>query len=314
MQAEPTFTPGPDDERFSVVELPIGEPGHYVNVTFGYQLQYPPTWYTGFGNRPVLVSFSSLDPGTHNRLSMRQEGCLIEVRATTNVAGLTIQEVRAQLAKVLGQAEALELDGEEALRLQESNKEEGFESEWVLVEHEDLWFHLSLNHATGLNETCGPAWGELLTSWRWFEPELAVYRNQKYGYAFSHPRRWYRFLPRERGISVSSQDPTDVSDLAELPDVAMLVDTDVFDNEEDLPLKEWVAAQDGVMGLTNGIPLEGMIGVRVLKEGPTPGSQEMSGYFQGPLGKIYVVRCLYPAERQWEFRPIANAVLYSFSF
>ena len=40
----------------------------------------------------------------------------------------------------------------------------------------------------------------------------------------------------------------------------------------------------------------------------------MSGYFQGPLGKIYVVTCLYPTERQKEFRPIANAIIYSFEF
>jgi hypothetical protein len=40
----------------------------------------------------------------------------------------------------------------------------------------------------------------------------------------------------------------------------------------------------------------------------------MSGYFQGPLGKIYVVTCLYPADRQMEFRPIANAIIYSFEF
>ena len=40
----------------------------------------------------------------------------------------------------------------------------------------------------------------------------------------------------------------------------------------------------------------------------------MSGYFHGPLGKIYVVTCLYPVDRQKEFQPIANAIIYSFEF
>jgi hypothetical protein len=57
-----------------------------------------------------------------------------------------------------------------------------------------------------------------------------------------------------------------------------------------------------------------MVGVRVLREGPSPEIQEMTGYFQGPLGGIYVVTCRYPADREWEFRPIANAIIYSFSF
>jgi hypothetical protein len=94
----------------------------------------------------------------------------------------------------------------------------------------------------------------------------------------------------------------------------MLVQTDVYDNPELMPLKEWLAAQDWQVDLTNDIPIEGLIGVRVLREGPIPETQEMSGYFQGPLGKIYEVTCLYPADRQWEFRPIANAILYSLSF
>jgi hypothetical protein len=81
-----------------------------------------------------------------------------------------------------------------------------------------------------------------------------------------------------------------------------------------LPLKEWLAAQDWEIDLTNDIPLDGLIGVRVLREGPSPEIQEMSGYFQGPLGGINVVTCRYPADRQWEFRPIANAISYSFSF
>ena len=94
----------------------------------------------------------------------------------------------------------------------------------------------------------------------------------------------------------------------------MLVDTYVFENEHGLPLKEWLAAQDADVDLSNDIALEALVGVRVLRYGPSPEIEEMSGYFQGPLGKVYAVTCLYPADRQWEFRPIANAIIYSFSF
>ena len=79
-------------------------------------------------------------------------------------------------------------------------------------------------------------------------------------------------------------------------------------------MKQWVAAQEWNLDLTNDIPLDGIVGVRVLREGPNPAIEEMSGYFQGPLGKIYVVTCLYPVDQQKEFRPIANAIIYSFEF
>jgi hypothetical protein len=79
-------------------------------------------------------------------------------------------------------------------------------------------------------------------------------------------------------------------------------------------LKAWLTSQEWQPDLTNDIPLDGIVGVRVLREGPSPGIQEMSGYFQGPLGKIYVVTCLYPVDGQGEFRPIANAIIYSFEF
>ena len=39
IRVEPTLTPGPGDERARVAELPLGQPGHYVNVTFGYWVQ-----------------------------------------------------------------------------------------------------------------------------------------------------------------------------------------------------------------------------------------------------------------------------------
>jgi hypothetical protein len=315
IQVEPTLTPRPgDDERISVRDLPLGQPGKTVNVTFGYQLQYPSTWYTGFGNRPLLISFSNLDPGAHNRDSMRTEGCLIQVNASPNIYGFTLLELRAQMPRGFPNAEYFDLDGESALLVRRSIEESPFESEWVYVEHADHLFLVTLEYAKDAGEVCLPAWRNMLDTWRWFEPEFAVYRNTNYGYAISYPRPWYRFNPREQGISISSQDPTGLTDLAGFLKGAMLVETDVFENSDDLPLKEWLAEQDWEVDLTNDIPLNGLIGVRVLREGPSAEIQEMSGYFQGPLGKIYGVTCRYPADRQWEFRPLANAIIYSFSF
>jgi hypothetical protein len=315
IQVEPTFTPRPGDDRISVRALAIGQPGNYVNVTFGYWVQYPPTWYTGFGNRPLLVSFSNLDPGTHNRQSMRTEGCLIEINALANIYGFTFQDLAAQMPRSFVNAEHFDLDGEPAVRARHSIEESPFESEWIFVQHDDRLFSITLGYARDAGEICRPVWENLLTIWQWFEPDFVIYRNPKHGYAISHPRRWYRFNPRERGISISSQDPTDLTDRVEfLQEGAMLVETDVFDNPDHLPLKEWLAAQDWEIDLTNDIPLDGLVGVRVLQEGPTLEIQEMSGYFQGPLGGIYEVTCRYPADREWEFRPIANAIIYSFSF
>jgi hypothetical protein len=211
-------------------------------------------------------------------------------------------------------AEAVELGGEPALHVREVSEQAPYESEWVLVTRENHWFRLSLDHAKGAADSCRPAWESLLSGWQWFEPDFAVYSNVTYGYAVSHPRAWYRFNPREEGISIASQDPTGSGDRAEFLRSAMVVDTHVFENAEGYPLKEWATAQEWKGVLTNDIPLEGLIGVRVLREGPNPEVQEVGGYYQGPLGRIYAVTCLYPADRQWEFRPIANAIIYSFSF
>ncbi|MFC2037296.1 hypothetical protein ACFLYD_04905 [Chloroflexota bacterium] len=69
----------------------------------------------------------------------------------------------------------------------------------------------------------------------------------------------------------------------------MMVETTVLDNVDGVPLKKWLAAQEWQLDLTNDIPLDGIVGVRVLREEPAPGIQEMSGYYQEPLGKIYVL-------------------------
>jgi hypothetical protein len=314
VRVEPTFTPHPGDERARMGELPLGEPGHYVNVTFGYWMQYPPDWYTGFGNRPLLASFSDLDPGTRNRDSLRAEGCLIEINAATNIYGFTFEGLMSQLPQSFPDAERFELDGQTALRVRRSSGENPFDSEEVYVEHDHRLFQITFDHAREASGLCRPVWEDLLANWQWFTPQFAVYRNPEYGYAVSHPRSWYRFNPEARGISFSNLDPSGATDLQEFLSGAMLVETTVLDNPDGMSLKEWLAAQDWQLDLTNDIPLDGIFGVRVLREGPTPEIQEMSGYFLGPLGKIYVVTCLYTVARQNEFRPIANAIIYSFEF
>ena len=314
VRVEPTFTPRPGDERARMSELPLGEPGHYVNITFGYWVQYPPDWYTGFGNRPLLVSFSNLDPGTHNRNSMRAEGCLSEINAATNIYGLTFEGLMSQMPRSFPDAEQFELDGQAAVWVRRSSGESPFDSEEVYAEHDHRLFVITFDYAREAGEVCRPVWEDMLTNWQWFTPQFAVYRNTDYGYAVSHPRSWYRFNSEARGISFSSQDPSGETDLQEFLKGAMLVETTVLDNLGGVPLKEWLAAQEWQFDLTNDIPFDGIVGVRVLREGPVPGIQEMSGYFQGPLGRIFVVTCLYPVDRQNEFRSIANAIIYSFEF
>jgi hypothetical protein len=314
VRVEPTFTPRPGDERARVGELPLGEPGHYVNVTFGYWVQYPPNWFTGFGNRPLLVSFSDLDPGSHNRNSMRAGGCLIEINAATNIYGFTFEGIMSQLPQSFPDAQRFELDGQPALRVRHSSGENPFDSEVVYVEHDHRLLLITFEYAREAGDLCRPVWENMLGRWQWFTPQFAVYRNTDFGYAVSHPRSWYRFDSAARGISISSLDPSGATDLLELAKGAMLVETTVLDNPDGVPLKEWLAAQEWQLDLTNDIPLDGIVGVRVLREGPSPEIQEMSGYYQGPLGKIYVVRCLYPVARQKGFRPIANAIIHSFEF
>jgi hypothetical protein len=310
---EPTFTPWPGRDAVSVSDLPIGKVGHYVNVAFGYWLQYPPGWYTGFGSRPLLASFSNLDPGTHNRESMRLEGCLLEVTASVDIYGVPLRDVVAQLPQVFPNAQEFELDGVQARRVPPT-EDEGVVRELVLAVHEGRLLILTFSYGSAATGVCQPAWQSLLDSWKWITPDFAYYLNSEYGYGVGYPRNWYRFNRNDRGLSISSVDPSGVRDLLEIMRQGMLVQTDVIVNAEGLPLKEWVAAQEGDVDLTSDILLNEVLGVRVLKEGPTPEIQETSGYFQGPHGDIYVITCSYPADREWEFRPVANAVIYSFTF
>jgi hypothetical protein len=295
----------------------VGQPGNYVNVTYGYWLQYPVGWHTRFGNRPLLVSLSNLDPGTHNRQSMREQGCLIEVNASANIYGFTFESLAAQLPRSFADAQQFELGGEKAWRVRRSS-ESPWESEWVHVQHDGRLFTIVSDWAKIASDACIPAWENMLDTWHWFAPSFAQYRNTTYGYGISHPRHWYRFNASEQGIFISSSDPLSVADWVGLMEQAMVVETWVYPNNRGLPLKEWLAAQldeeDGDTDLTNDIPLDGIIGVRVLSEGLTEGVEEMSGFFQGPLGKIYMVACYYPVDVKWSYRPIANAIIYSFTF
>jgi hypothetical protein len=313
IRVEPTFTPWPGRDAVSVSDLPLGQPGHYVNVAFGYWLQYPPSWYTGFGSRPLLASFSNLDPGTHNRESMRAEGCLLEISASVDIYGIPVGDVVEQLPQVFPNSQEFELDGVEARRVAPI-EEEGVVKEIVLSVHEDRLLILTFSYASASADVCQPAWEALLEDWQWITPDFAYYVNPDFGYGLGYPRNWYRFNSSDTGLFISSMDPTEVRDLQEIMRQGMLIHTDVVLNAAGVPLKEWVAAQEGDVDLTSDIPLDEILGVRVLKEGPTPDIQEMSGYFQGPQGDIYAITCSYPADREWEFRPVANAVIYNFAF
>ncbi|MFC2015493.1 hypothetical protein ACFLUM_01010 [Chloroflexota bacterium] len=315
VHVEPTSTPRPGDERARIGELPLSEPGHYVNVAFGYWLQYPADWYTGFGQRPLQVSFSDLDPGTHNRNSMRAEGCLIEINAATSIHGFGFKELMGQLPLSFPSAEEFELDGQAAFLVKRSSGDNPFDSEAVYVGHEDRLYVLTLDQSREARDVCSPVWQTILHSWQWFTPQFSVYRSTDHGYAISHPRSWYRFNAGERGVWFSSTDPSDVAGMADLLADGMVCRTNVTNNPKGLPLRKWLAAQDWVIDVTDSIEIEGLLGMRVIRQAVmSPGVQEMDGYYQGPLGKIYAVTCLYPEDLQTEFRPIANAIIYSFEF
>ena len=313
VQIEPTLTPRPGDEEMSVAYLPLGQPGNYVNVTFGYWLQYPTDWHTRFGNRPLLASFSNLDPGTHNRESMRAEGCLIEVTVSPNVYGFTFESLAAQMPRSFPGAQEFLLDGERAWRVRRSSDSD-YESEWVSVQHAERLFTLTVDYAHEASAECLSAWDDMLDTWRWFAPSFAHYRNTIYGYTVSHPREWYRFNAHDAGVSFSSEDPAAVTDWIGFLQHAMVVEINVFDNDRKYALKEWLAAYDLDVQLANDIPLDGLLGVRVITDGPGPGIEALNGYFQGPLGRVYEISCLYPLDARWEYRPIANAIIYSFGF
>lgn len=314
IQPDPALSATPADILVGVDDLPIGQPGHYVNLAFGFWTRYPETWYTGFGNRPLLASFSNLDPGTHNRHSMRSKGCLVEVNVATNVFGLSPQQVAGQLFRGLPGSSAIHLGGSRAVRVvRTSHEDDGFISELILAEHEGRLFSLTLEYTKAADESCASGWEQMIESWRWLDPDLIAYRNPTYGYGLSYPRGWHAFDPRAEGISLSSSEPTGQPEAEFLKD-NMLVRTSVFENAEHLTIKGWLSAQDWDVSLAGEIPANGLLGVRMLREGPAAGIQEVTGYFQGPLGRFYAVSCLYHEDRAEEFETIADAIIFSFSF
>jgi hypothetical protein len=154
----------------------------------------------------------------------------------------------------------------------------------------------------------------MLKEWRCFEPDFIDYQNPVYGYTVSHPRRWHRFNEREAGITLSSVEPTGKAYVSELLVDGMIVHTTVLENPDNLPLKQWVVDYEGAIYQANDIPLGDILGVRIIRNETGGQLQEMSAYFQGPLGKIYIINAVYPISQQWDFRPVANAIIYSFSF
>jgi hypothetical protein len=159
VEVEPTNTPSPPspgDAKTEVGDLPLGQKEHYVNLTFGYHLRHSAQWYTGFGNRPLLVSFSNLDPGTHNRLSMRAEGCLVEIKASTNVFGLTLQQMRPQLTLPFDEVEEFDLGGEPALRVWPEDEGKPFQS-GSMSSTAIVCFSSPLNTARAQRRPAGPA-------------------------------------------------------------------------------------------------------------------------------------------------------------
>ena len=313
MEVEPTPPPRPDDGSIPIPSLPLGQPGQHVNVTLGYWVQYPKDWYTGFGNQPLLVSFSNLNPGEYNRDSLRVEGCLIEISVTANVFGFTPEMLRAQMPRSFPNAEEYDLDGESALLVRRDASREPFDSVWLYVVHGDRLFVISLEYSWEDAESSRAAWERMLSTWRWFTPSMAVYSNTSYDYAISYPREWYISNRRPEGISISQSAPGNVID-ANLVQKSMVVTTDVLENPENLSLNDWLAEQDLSVDWMSEVPLGRLRGLRIIRSGPIPGIQTMEGFFLGPLGRIYSVTCLYPEDRQWSHRPVANAIIHSFSF
>lgn len=310
---QPTATPDPNADLRPIVELGVGEPGRYVNVTYGYQVNYPAEWFTGFGNRPILVSFSNMDPGTTNRESMRTGGCLIEITASTNTYSFNIAGLRAQSPQTYEGAQEVQLGGEPGLLMVRENTGQTFRSELLQVIAQDRLFLITYEYVLEREAECRPVWDQFRASWSWFQPDIILYRNPTYGYNIGHPRRWFRFNVNDQGLFISNVDPAGVATTRELVTQGVVVHTHVFENVDLLPLRDFLLTRIGDLGITNEINLGTIRGVRSIKAGPE-GTQVMIGYYQGPLGRIYAVEIFYPADRQFQFRPIANAIIYSFGF
>ena len=314
IKVEPTSTPSVSDGMIDLASLPIGQAGHYVNMAYGYWIQYPPDWHTGFGNRPVQVLFSNLPPGSTTREEMRQQGCLIEIRPSVNVNNMSLSEMRAQLPRAFEGAQEIDIGGEPGYLMLKDEVDQPVHRQWVYVEHEGRTYLISMDYAAGSGDACIPAWEALLDSWVWFEPRMAPYRNALHGYSISMPTHWYRFGESEDGVWFGDSDPTLVADVKDAVQNGMLGRSLVHENPDGLPLREWLESQNLHIHQTDPLELDGVEAVRVIGESNVPGVEFMSGYYLASLGKVVEVVCLYPADQNWRFTPVANAILYSFSF
>lgn len=312
-EVQPTATAAKGEMRVDMDTLPIGQPGHYVNVAFGYTFSYPTEWYTRFGNRPLLVSLSNLDPGIYNRDAMRDQGCLMEIDATVNLPGFSLNDIMAQLPRALGNAAPFELGGELAVRIL-LERPGAYTSDWIYVQHDGRLFLVSAEYSATVIPSCREAWEQILASWTWFEPEFAVFANHQEGYAIEAPRDWYRVEDNGPGFWLSQTDPRTAASEHDLALRGMMVMTTVHENAENLILNEWTAGQGWAIEDATDVPLEDIIGVRIIRQSSSPDISRMSAYMLGPMGRIFEVTCFYPTADEWQYRPVANAIIWSFSF
>ena len=301
------------DDPLDVGELAIGQPGYYVNLTYGYVAHFPEAWYTGFGNRPVVASFSNLDPGTTNREQMSAAGCLLEIGSSTNIYGFSLDTLLAQSPQTYANAEFSTLAGSPAVRITRDNAGLPFITQLVQVVHDGRIFTINADMARAAGDICTTALEAMLRDWIWFEPDFVSYRNSEIGYGISYPRSWFSVESGESGFMASSTEVSPGAELETLASEGMVVRTRVHENPQLLPLKGWLTANVPNLGLTNDIDLETLRGVRSVPAA-SDGLQQITGYYQGPLGKIYAVETTFPSDRAGEFRPIANAIIYSFTF
>jgi hypothetical protein len=110
----------------------------------------------------------------------------------------------------------------------------------------------------------------MLTSWLWFAPEFAVHGKTYHRHAVTFPNKWYRWNLQERRMAFSSGGPNGVTDLTEYSKKAMLVTTDSPGNPDGQGSQARLQAQDSGLGPTNDIPVDGLIGVYVLRQGRSP--------------------------------------------
>jgi hypothetical protein len=204
-------------------------------------------------------------------------------------------------------------DGQ-AVRIRQDNPNAPYDRELVqVIARGGHIVTISAEMARSAADICQPVWEAMLASWESFTPDFEVYRNHQFGFALSHPQEWAAQERSDGSTLISSQELTTDGDLAQLAQTGMIVHTTVAENPAMLPLKEWLQTNVEPLGLSNDIDQGALRGVRTVADG-ADGVQTMTGFFQGPLGKIYRIDCSYPEARQWEYRPIANAILYSFSF